>query len=293
MKAKFFASAFAVLLFTGSVHAQDSGKGFFRPVPTASSSIELSDIEALYKAVEPQHQLELAQAFLSKYPQSSLRGIAYRYLVTSLVQLKQDSLAAEFALKALEERKDNLSVMAEICRMGSEEARAKDFSNSTLAIELGTRALAMIDAGTVPYEYSDADWNNRRDLFLGTLHKSLGIIYFYQEKWKDASRHFLSASQMLPRDPYGFYMLAKSRFNDAYQSKGVIPVEDIVDSLARAYVLTDSDSYRWLQSTVNAELQYIGSQYKPAKSIDSYIQAVKDQIVVNATAPMPAGTQKH
>lgn len=291
MRTRLFAFAFALLL-TGSAQAQEPGKGFFRPVPTASSAVELADIEALYKAVEPQLQLDLAQAFLAKYPQSSLRGIAYRYIVTSLVQLKQNSLAVETALKALAERKDNLSVMAEICRMGSEEARSKVFDNATVAIEMGTRALAMVDAGTIPYEYSDADWNSRRDLFVGTLHKSLGIIYFYQEKWKDASRHFLSASQMLPRDPYGFYMLAKSRFNEAYQSKASIPVEELVGNLAKAYVLTDNDSYRWLQSTVNTELQYIGSQYKPAKPIDSYIQAVKEQIVVNATAPMPAGTHK-
>lgn len=292
MKTRLLVCTFVTLLLSCAVQAQSSGRDFLRPVPTASSAVELSDIEALYKAVEPQRQLELAQSFLAKYPQSSLRGIAYRYIVTSLAQLKQNDLAVEAARKALAERKDNLSVMAEICRMGSEEARAKVFTNSIVAVEMGTLALAMVEAGTIPYEYSDADWNSRRDLFVGTLHKSLGVIYFYQEKWSDASRHFLNASQMLPRDPYGFYMLAKSRFNDAYQKKATIPVEEIVDSLAKAYVLTDNDSYRWLQSTVNTELQYLEAQFKPARPIDSYIQAVKEKIVVNATAPMPATTHK-
>ncbi|MCS6884990.1 MAG: hypothetical protein RMM17_00905 [Acidobacteriota bacterium] len=292
MKKMITASCFLALAL--SVGGQElDAKKFFRPVPTASSAVELADIEALYKAVEVQKQLELGEAFLAKYPESSLRGIAYRYVVASLVQLKQSGRAIEVAMKALAERKDNLSVMAEICRMGSEEARNKVFTNSTVALEMGTRALAMVDVGTIPYEYSDADWNARRESFVGSLHKALGTIYFYQEKWADAARHFLSASQMLPTDPYSYYMNAKSRYNEAYQKRKPIPAEEIVGMLAKAYVLTDNDTYRWLQSTVDMELKYVAAQSKLASPLDSYIQAARDQAVVNASAPMPAASQKH
>jgi tetratricopeptide (TPR) repeat protein len=282
-----------------------------RPTPSARNAEELGDAKTLYKTTDPQQQIVLSRQFLEKYSEGKLRGIAYRYLISALIKLNDYEQAVAMAKLALAEKPDNLSVMGEICLMGSERAHAKDFTYTEISRELCTKALNLIDAGKFPYEYSFEDWKNRRDFFLGGLHKSLGIISYYEEKWSEAADQFLMATRMVPKDPYSFYLLAKCRYNELRGAEALVAAaepagkakkhgkqvvvnddgekyEEVLLNLARALVLSEQQEYQWLRSPVESELQFLGENLKLAKPVDTYIQAARDATNAEVkTTPTP------
>ncbi|MBL8150194.1 MAG: hypothetical protein JNN15_09750 [Blastocatellia bacterium] len=299
MKSRFWLTLSLIFVFTTLGYSQDSEKSsFFRPVPTAKNSKELADIEPLYTSTDPQQQIEIARQFLQKHPQSRLRGIAYRYTVAALIQLATRDQAVTTAQQALSEQPDNLSVMFEICRMGSEMAHKKDFTYAEVANEMGKKALALVESGSVPYEYSDEDWKSRKEIFLGTIHKSMGIMAFYQEKWPEAVEAFVNSTKMLPKDPYGFYLLAKSRYSEIASvqkpSQKKLDLNEVVNEvmkdLARAYVLSEQESFKWLHDPIDKELKYFGQALKLAKPVENYIDFAREETLnLNVTAPLPSG----
>ena len=266
-----------------------------RPTPSARNAEELNDAKTLYQATDPQQQIKLARQFLEKYSEGKLRGIAYRYLVGALIKTQDYEQAVATAMKALEEKPDNLSVINEVCLLGSERAHSKDFTYAQISRELCKKAHNLIDSGKFPYEYSLEDWKDRRDLFLGNLHKSLGIIGYYEEKWGEAAEEFLMATRMVPKDPYSFYLLAKCRYNELRGSdvaaaetgkgkksaKSAAPddsekYEEVLLNLGRALVLSEQSEYQWLHGPVESELQLLGQNLKLSKPIDYYVQAARD-----------------
>src|SRR5262249_29121441 len=269
----------------------------------AASEQELIDAKAIYKSADPQQQIALVVHFLEKYPQSKLRSIAYRYMVSAFIQLKDYEQSEAMGRAALQEKPDNMTVMAELCRMASEASQAGVLIYNEFGRECGKKLLGMVDDHAIPYEYSDEDWKNRPDLFIGGLHKSLGIIGWYQSEASEAIQEFLEATRILPKDPYSFYMLAKCQYKEiadaeakereeaAKSPKAKKPLKEkpaekslessfggdkldaLMLNLAREFLLTEQAEFQWLRYSVETELQFFSQNLKLAKPIDFYIQS--------------------
>lgn len=287
------------IMMTVPVMAQD---GSLRATPAARSADEYRDAQLLNQPTEPQKLLSLAQQFNSKYPDSEIRPVANRYIVSAFIQLKDYPQAIANAERALKENPDNITIMTEICRMGSEAAHTKDFTNAVLADQMGRNAIVMIENGKIPLEYKPEIWRTRRDAFLGSVYKSLGVLAFYQNKMEDGGVAFQEATRRLPNDPYCFYMLAKCRQQEitkrltAASTKETAKkdnssekdrLEDIIYNMARAFVLSEQSTYQWLHSSVENELKYLIDNFKPSKSLELYVKAAREEINVGPTHVNP------
>src|SRR5205823_6240561 len=94
-------------LLSMTAFAQDNGVP--RATPTARSADEFKEAQALGQITDPQKLLVFAQQFLIKYPDSEIRPIANRYIVSSFIQVKDYPQAVANAERALKERPDNLT----------------------------------------------------------------------------------------------------------------------------------------------------------------------------------------
>lgn len=286
-------------ILTTTGNGQETG---LKATPAARSANEYSDAQKLNQTTDAQQQLTLAKDFLNKYPESEIRPVANRYIVTDYIELKDYPQALENAERALKESPDNITVMAEICRMAGETVRNKDLTYVARGEELGRKAIELIEAGKTPLEFKQDVWRPRRDPFLGTVYKSLGLISFYQNKMTDGATSFLEATRRLPKDPYCFYMLAKCRqqeINAKLTEKSSAKVaekdtptqaslvDDILRNLARAFVLSEDNNYQWLHAPVENELKYLLEHFKSSKTLDFYVKTVREEIDLGATHTNP------
>lgn len=273
-----------ILLHPSAIGAQTRT----RPLPTARSAEEFNDAQAMGKITDAKEQITVAQKFLEKYQDSLIRPIAFRYIVVANVQLKEYARAMEMAERAINEQPDNFSVITEICRMASDLAHMKDLTHAPRARELGNKALESLNNGTIPYEFNEETWRMRRDMYVGNLRKSLGIIAYFLEQWSEASEHFTAATNFFPTDPYSYYLLAKCQYNVAAKTKepAADKIEAMMSNLAIAFVLSEASAYAWLHSPVEAEMKVAGQNFKVQKSAEIYIQDARSKLTQNAS-PKP------
>jgi tetratricopeptide (TPR) repeat protein len=271
-----FLMLFICIFFCLEAFAQENSKQ--KVMPNATSEEEYKDSRLFTEAVETEKQLALAQRFLIKYPKSNIRPLAYRYVVTASIKLKDFTQAIAGAERALEEDPENITILSEICRMGSEQAYSNDFTFILRAEEMGRRAIRLIEQGNIPYEYSPEQWQTNRSAFLSSLYKSIGTLAYFQECWSDSYQQFQSATKLFPNDPYNYLMMAKSELMDLIIGVRSDSQEHILNNYSRAYVLSERDEYKWMHSTVGSELKLIVDRLKAPKSIEEYIDIARDEI---------------
>ncbi len=264
--------------------------------PVAKSDAEFDDYTAVSQATAtPEKVLPLAEAFLTKYDSSQMRGIVYRDMVSALSRLNQFDKAFEVGAKALAEKSDNLSVMAQLADVASNAALNGNLAFSDQGIKFGRDVIALFENGKRPYEFTEEQWAGVRPKRMAQLYTSVGILLTLKNESDGAVNMLVKALQFEGRDPYTQLMLAKaykSMLDNLSKGVGKNPAvpkeltgqiqtvrEQMMLSYTRALVLSEDPQFSWLHPSVEAEVTYVYQTVPELAKIQSMtLQALTDRV---------------
>ena len=256
MKAKFLKSSVALLALVGAVSvragvskAQYGGgqavpaqpaqppkgtpeapaAGTAKPAPVNKAEEEA--YKALYAARtgSPATQIQLAEDFVAKYPQSHYLMGVYSQLTTAYYAEGQEDKMFVAGTKAIELNPDNVDVLALLAMAMPRRVRATtpDAQQQYQKAETYARhAIELIPNLTKPDTVDDATFEKAKNDKLSMAHSGLGLIDIQHQKFEDARTELTQAVQLSSTpDPVDYYLLGNADVQASYYNDAVAAYE--------------------------------------------------------------------
>jgi len=301
-----FATVAILLVLALSVFAQEATqeKAAGQPArkrPAAKTEEEYTSYIEITKITEIADQAkkaELAQAFLDKFKQSEMRGMIYRDLIIAYATLNNPEKAFEAGKQALSEDPNNLSVLLQLANTASDLVLKGNKSFTNDGIAYGKQVAEKLEAGDYPAEYSPEQWQQQRDLRMGLLYRSIGILQIDAKQNEAAIDSLNKAIKHQPRDFFSHYMLgraqaavyesirvmAQAEKNRARQQELINKLkgirEQMIMSYARAVVTSEGPGLENMNKTIDSEMRALyqsTSETKSLKGLPEIIAKVKTE----------------
>ena len=204
---------------------------------------EVKAIEAISSAPDAAAKLTQAEAFVKKYPKSTLRpqvvqvlsgeigrvtdaaqrlALGERFLKTfgndpdsdrmkglvldDYVIAKRVDEAFTFGTGILSKEPENLAVLSTLALAGTEEARKQNTKYATQALQYGVKAIELIETNKKPANMDDAYWTYHQGL-LPQLYLNMGALAVAAGKPAEARPRLEKAIQLNPTEPTAYVFL--------------------------------------------------------------------------------------
>ena len=256
MKAKFLKSSVALLALVGAVSvragvskAQYGGgqavpaqpaqppkgtpeapaAGTAKPAPVNKAEEEA--YKALYAARtgSPATQIQLAEDFVAKYPQSHYLMGVYSQLTTAYFAEGQEEKMFVAGTKAIELNPDNVDVLALLAMAMPRRVKATtpDAQQQYQKAETYARhAIELIPNLTKPDTVDDATFEKAKNDKLSMAHSGLGLIDIQHQKYEDARTELTQAVHLSSTpDPVDYYLLGNADVQASYYNDAVAAYE--------------------------------------------------------------------
>ncbi len=208
-----------------------------KPASTADSSPPPvnTEEEAAYKALfemkgtDFQHQIQMGEEFLKKYPDSRYRESVYSRLTNAYLSVGDVDKMLAAGEKALELKKDDVDVMALMAFVIPRRTTPAALDgNQKLAKAEGyaRQTIELLAALPKPATLTDEDFSKAKNEKLSMCHSGLGLVYYYRQKYAEAVPEFEQATHLASSpDPVDLYLLGlalngEKRFSDAAKAFG-------------------------------------------------------------------------
>lgn len=213
------------------------------PAPANAPEAEVKAVAAIKSAPDPAAKLTQAEAFVKKYPKSTLRPtvvqgllaeisrvsdaaqrltLAERFLKTFSADPESDYMKAlvvddyvranrideAFTLgaTALAKQPENLGVLSTLALAGTEEARKQNTKYVTKTSEYGVKAIEIIETNKKPANMDDNYWSYQQQL-LPRLYLSMGALALASNKPAEARPRLEKAIQLNSTEPTAYVFL--------------------------------------------------------------------------------------
>jgi hypothetical protein len=273
--------------------------------PKASAD-ELKAAQAIAAAADSTAKLKAATDFVKKYPKSALRPQVARGLANHISSVKdaaqkvtlaqsyqevfkepsEQELIVPVVIEALSEAKraddafsvgnahlaknpDSLTVLVQLVATGTDEAKKQNGKFVAQSIRYDTHAIELIEGNKKPADFDDADWTSYKTVVLPGLYQSMGLLSLVSGDRAKARASYTKASEMVPSDPFNFFMLA-GIITDEYQAEakryqstpsGPSREEELKKARALLDGVIDAYAHAIAVSEGNAALQAVRQQY--------------------------------
>ncbi|HTG86414.1 MAG TPA: hypothetical protein VL907_05250, partial [Pyrinomonadaceae bacterium] len=180
--------------------------------------------------------------------------------------------AFKLAAELLARDPDDLYVLVQMTRAGSEQVRKRNREHADVALGYGIKAIALIEAGVKPQKLDDKSWKEYGSN-LGQLYQQTAILYLGTGRTDEAKARLTKATTLRPDDPSNFALLGRVihagyvKQMDAYEAlpegkekKETLKrldamLDTIIDAYARAAALaTGRPEYQTLMQQVIPDL---------------------------------------
>jgi len=253
MKAKLLRSSGALLAFAVAIsvgakvsQAQYGGGGKEIPAQPAQPPADKGDKgdkgpkinkaeEEAYKALyaartgSPATQIQLAEDFVAKYPQSHYLMGVYSQLTTAYFAEGQEDKMFVAGTKAIELNPDNVDVLALLAMAMPRRVKATtpDAQQQYQKAETYARhAIELIPNLTKPDTVDDATFEKAKNDKLSMAHSGLGLIDIQHQKYEDARTELTQAVHLSSTpDPVDYYLLGNADVQTSYYNDAVAAYE--------------------------------------------------------------------
>jgi len=231
------------------------------------SDAESKAAKAVEAAADTNAKMLAAEAFVKKYPKSSLRQHLVDHIAEQVLEEKDDIKRLTLAQKALTvftadrevaafkpavidayiklgrfdeafadgasalaRNPDNIQILINLAIAGVEQAKQRNPKYIPQSRQYGLKAIELIEADKKPADMVAGVW----DKFKGTLpevYQEMAIISLMQQDSPDAQGKLEKAVKLNPADPFNYVLLA-SIANDEYQ-KTAETYKNMVDGKAK------------------------------------------------------------
>ena len=222
-----------MVLFGGVVCAQ------------TSQLTEDQALSAINLATNPSTKLAAAEEFINRFPKSSSRLKAAELVAAEILKIKNGTVAIALVERAqsiftLDEEREVLKpvaleayatgnrpkdafklaeellakdpndiyVLVQMTQAGADEVRKRNREHAEIALQYGTKAIALIEAGTKPPKVDDATWATYT-ASLGQLYQQTAILYLGTGNTAEAKARLTKATTASPYDPSNYALLGR------------------------------------------------------------------------------------
>jgi len=220
---------------------------------TKAPESEVKAAAAVTSAADATARLTAAEAFVKKYPKSSLRAevaqgvaneigkvadaaqrlsLAERYLKTFTNDAESEGMrglmideyvranraddAFKMGATILAKQPENVGVLATLALVGTDEARKQNSKYVAQSLQYGLKAIELLEADKRPPSVDDARWAHQKSL-LPTLYLNTGALALASGKPAEARPRLEKAIQLNPTDPSGYVFLG-GLIDDEYKT---------------------------------------------------------------------------
>jgi tetratricopeptide (TPR) repeat protein len=151
---------------------------------------------AALPTVPPEKQVQLIEALQAQNPKSQYLPQAVPVLFSAYLQMKANDKAVALAEKTLatDQSNEDMLLLLSNSYFDSKKEPAKVHAYTAKVVEI-------MNTKQKPQGMSDADWENRKNRFLGAAHYISGKLYYTQNSFANADRELRAALPLIANDP--------------------------------------------------------------------------------------------
>src|SRR2546421_620102 len=233
--------------------------------------------DQIHEITDGAQKITLAQQFQTIFNDPAEEEMIMPVLIVGYADAKRPDDAFTTGAAYLGKHPDSVGVLVELMTLATEQAKQKNGKFVPQGEQYGMHAIELIEANKKPASMSDATWKEYKDL-LGRLYQSMGIIGMVKGDRAATQARFTKATELDPKDPFNFLLLAGS-INDDYQESAksyqsmpdgparTAELQKILAALDRvidadAHFIALSEGVAQLASIRQQEMQYLETNYK-------------------------------
>jgi tetratricopeptide (TPR) repeat protein len=160
---------------------------------------------------DPNKKIELADAFLQKYPDSFVKDAAYITKMQVYAQLNQVPNAIEAAREALKASPDNLQALSYLAFTFPFVFKADDDPTSAAKLSQAEsdsqHGLELLEKLKKPENVTDEQFNQYVKGQRANFNNTMGFVALQRKDYPTALTHFKAAAEDNPADIYTFYRM--------------------------------------------------------------------------------------
>ncbi|MBI4854983.1 MAG: hypothetical protein HY819_24550 [Acidobacteria bacterium] len=268
-------------------------------LPVAVTKDEYQEYQQIVAQSCSKTMIEQGLAFIEKAPNSQMCFPLYQNLVTAAIRLNDYDQAFVLGRKALTTYPEHMLVLTQLATIASNQALRGDTKYFIEGEGFARQALDLLKANKMPSGYLDTDWNPYKNNLLADVYQSLGIFALLNGCSLDSARALTSATELNPNQPYTYFLLAKAQVQ-LYRNGERSPInsfinttkfaslsEQIVDTYAKACVMTEEEKYIPLRKAIDYDIEMLSKAFPNIKSyLAQSIETIRNE--ANATLAKPA-----
>ena len=163
-------------------------------------------------SLSPDRMIALAEEFVQNFPDSELRGFAYRRAMEGYGEKNDFPRMQEFGEKALALDPENAAVLLLLALAMPERTRQTDLDREeklNTAEEYAKRALSAIDKSQKPNpQMSDAEWDQMRNDARAQSYAALGYVALKRSQYSAAEEYLKKSIELqVQKDPVVYWRL--------------------------------------------------------------------------------------
>lgn len=269
------------------------------PIATGNNDYEIyQQIIALECS---QSMIDQGLEFIKNNPKSQLCFAMYQQLVTAAIKLKDYDKAFELGHQGLEQYPQHTLVMTQLATVASYQQLIGNKKYAEEGWTLGRQALSLLKSDAIPQGYMGRDWQQYKSNILGDVYQSLGIFALLNGCPEEAAQTLTKAIEYHTSEPYTYFLLAKAQVQlyklgitnaiPTSLSKTTTLPEQIIETYARASVLTEDEAHKSLRTAIDYDINILSSVFPTLKAdLASSIESARNEMNAILHKPLPNGT---
>jgi tetratricopeptide (TPR) repeat protein len=223
-----------------------------RKPPQAKTQVEYDFYQKIVVATDPKEKMQSVDKFVTDFPDSELRGVAYQQGLRGAQMSNDYEKALEYSRKALQFYPDDILSLLILSTWIPERTIESDPLRDAKLSEAANSANKLLEVVAnlkKPEGEAEDQWNLQNKELNGRPHAALGFIALQKKEYAAAETEYEKAINFMPADPTLYYRLGLAyTYEKKYDSaawnlakavslKGISekPAKDALDALFKAY----------------------------------------------------------
>ena len=168
---------------------------------------EYDAFTTITKATDPAQKVELADKYLTDYPETNFPDKVYEMKLKAYQQSNNTAKLEETAAKLLELKPDHFAATYILSYLTPRTDMAQDPAKLDRAVALAQKGLGLVDALKKPPNASDDQFNAQKNQQKAVFHQTAGFVALQKKDYSAAATHLKQSSELNDKDALGFYWL--------------------------------------------------------------------------------------
>lgn len=220
--------------------------------PQAKTQVEYDAYQKIEAATDPKQKMELVDRFVTEFPDSELKGVAFQQGLNGARQTNDYEKALDYSRKALQVYPDDVLSLLVLSSWIPERITENDPQREaklTEATNAAKRLLEVVPTLQKPATQTEEQWTTQIKELNGRSHAALGFIELLKKNYPGSEEEFEKAISQMPTEPTFYYRLGLAyTYEKKYDAaawnlaravalKGVSekPAKDALEILFKAY----------------------------------------------------------